>query len=384
MSGVMNTYNRYGLSFVKGEGSWLIDENGTKFLDFGCGISVVNLGHGKNKVTEAVAEQAFTLVHTSNLYGNPVQEKLAKLITDNSFADRVFFCNSGAEANEGAIKLARIYGNKKYDGKRLKIITAVNSFHGRTFATLSATGQDKIKDGFRPAADFFEHVPYNDFDALCACDNGDTVAVMLELVQGEGGLALADIDYLKKVREYCTNNGILLIFDEIQTSMGRMGTLFGYENFGVVPDVMTIAKALGNGVPIGCFAAKNEIAEYLYPGTHGSTFGGNYLSSAAGNAVMEWLLEDGFLDEARKKGEYLKAGLQKIADAKGFKVKGYGLMLGLEIGEKLADFIKAAMDNKLLILPAGNGTTRIYAPLTASYEELDYALSVLTKAAEAF
>jgi acetylornithine/N-succinyldiaminopimelate aminotransferase len=351
MSSLVGNYGRYDVSFVKGQGCFLYDEAGKEYLDFGCGISVVSLGHSHPAITEAIVRQAETLMHTSNLYKNPVQEKLGESLNKLSFGGKVFFCNSGAEANEAALKMARIYGNKKYDGKRYKVITMENSFHGRTFATLSATGQEKIHKGFEPIADWFIHVPYNDFNAIeKACAKGDVVAVMLEPAQGEGGVIAAERAYLERLRSFCNNQDILLIYDEIQTSMGRAGKIFGYENTGVAPDILTIAKALGNGVPIGAVIAKEKIAENFTPGTHGTTFGGNYLACAAGNAVIEELTKEGFLDSVNKKGAYLKDKLKTIFGDKG-----------------------------LLVIPAGNETVRVYPPLNIDYENLDRGLAIMEK-----
>jgi acetylornithine/N-succinyldiaminopimelate aminotransferase len=380
MSSLVGNYGRYDVSFVKGQGCFLYDEAGKEYLDFGCGISVVSLGHSHPAITEAIVRQAETLMHTSNLYKNPVQEKLGESLNKLSFGGKVFFCNSGAEANEAALKMARIYGNKKYDGKRYKVITMENSFHGRTFATLSATGQEKIHKGFEPIADWFIHVPYNDFNAIeKACAKGDVVAVMLEPAQGEGGVIAAERAYLERLRSFCNNQDILLIYDEIQTSMGRAGKIFGYENTGVAPDILTIAKALGNGVPIGAVIAKEKIAENFTPGTHGTTFGGNYLACAAGNAVIEELTKEGFLDSVNKKGAYLKDKLKTIFGDKAVEVRGNGLMLGVQLRENMSEFVKECLLNGLLVIPAGNETVRVYPPLNIDYENLDRGLAIMEK-----
>lgn len=380
MSSLVGNYGRYDVAFVRGNGCFLYDEAGREYLDFGCGISVVSLGHCNPAVTEAVTRQAQTLIHTSNLYRNPVQEELGRRLSELSFGGKVFFCNSGAEANEAALKIARIYGNKKHDGLRYKVISMKNSFHGRTFATLSATGQEKIHKGFEPVADWFVHVPYNDFDAVDkVCAKGDVVAVILELVQGEGGVCPIEKGYLERLRSYCDKKGILLIYDEIQTAMGRMGHIFGYEHFGVAPDILTTAKALGNGVPIGAVIAKAEYADYLVPGTHGTTFGGNYLACAAGNAVLDVLTADGFLESVREKGAYFKNRLKEICGDKVADVKGTGLMIGVQFHERSADFVKACLAEGLLVIPAGHETVRIYPSINIDKENLDKGLAIIEK-----
>lgn len=371
MSRIMNTYNRSSLKPASGEGSWVTSENGEKYLDFTSGISVVNLGHSHPAVADAICRQARTLCHTSNLFQNPLQEALAERLSAASFGGVAFFCNSGAEANEGALKLARIYGNRKYDGKRFRVITMQNSFHGRTFATLSATGQSKIHDGFSPIADFITHLPYGDFAAVEAeLAKGDVAAVMLELVQGEGGVEPVDAAYLKQLREICTAQDVLLIYDEIQTGMARLGELFGYQIYGIEPDVMTLAKALGNGVPIGCFLAREEVAQYMKPGTHGSTFGGNFLVCAAALATLDVMQADGFLQMVREKSEYTRKLLKEAFEPKGCSITGIGLMCGIRFPFDPKSFVPAALQQKLLLVGAGLSTVRFYPPLTASYEEI--------------
>lgn len=380
MSSLVGNYGRYDVAFVRGRDCFLYDENGREYLDFGCGISVVNLGHCNTYINEEIKKQLDTLTHTSNLYRNPTQERLGKRISELSFGGKVFFCNSGAEANEAALKLAKIYGNKKYDGLRYKVVTMTNSFHGRTYATLSATGQPKIHQGFEPIADWFKHVPYNDFEAIeKACSKGDVVAVMIELVQGEGGVCPVEKGFLERLRAYCTNKDILLIYDEIQTSMGRMGHLFGYEHFGIAPDILTVAKALGNGVPIGAVIAKAECADLLVPGTHGTTFGGNYLACAAGNAVLDILTADKFLENVRNNGAYFKDRLKSIFGEKAVDIRGNGFMIGVQFHENSGNFVKACMEEGLLVIPAGMETVRIYPPLNISRENLDKGLAIIEK-----
>jgi len=382
MPATFQNYARYPLTFVKGEGCRLTDSKGDVYIDFGSGISVVNLGHSHPAVTEAICRQSGTLIHTSNLYHIPVQERLAEKLSRRSFNGDVFFCNSGLEANEAALKLARIYGNTKHKGEKLRVITLENSFHGRSFMTLSATGQEKIKRGFEPVADFFTHVPANDFQAFEAeASKGDVVAFMLELVQGEGGLGMLDKDYLSRCADYCREHNILLIFDEIQTAFCRTGKFFCYEHFGVIPDVMTLAKGIANGFPMGAVIAKKEFAEYMSPGTHGTTFGGGFLACATGEAAFDVMNKPGFLEDVESKGAYMYEALINIFEGSDAQVLGKGMMLGVKIHDRQTDFIKQAMENRLLTVPAGNDVVRMYAPLTISQEDLDAGLEVISKTA---
>ncbi|MGA1847424.1 aspartate aminotransferase family protein [Deferribacter abyssi] len=382
MSYVMNTYNRYKLEFVKGEGSYLFDREGNRYLDFASGIAVTNLGHSNSEISKVICEQSKKLLHTSNLYKIPFQEELAEIISKKSFGGKVFFCNSGAEANEAAIKLARIYGNRKYEGVKYKIVTMTNSFHGRTLATLSATGQDKVKKGFEPTLDFFVSVPFNNYDALYeVVKNEDVVAVMLEPIQGEGGIIAANRTYLQKVRELCNRMDVLLIFDEVQTGVGRTGYLFAYQIYGIEPDIMTLAKGLGNGIPIGAMIANDRFATYFTPGTHASTFGGNYLACAVGKKVLE-LMDDQLLDDVKKKGVYFKQKLKKIFDDRG-EVRGEGLLIGVSLkGVKNTDFIDECHNEHLLCVPAGDNVVRLYPPLIVSYEEIDECIKKLKNVIE--
>lgn len=381
MDNLIKCYKRYEVSFVKGEGAYLFDKEGKSYIDFGSGISVTNLGHSFEPVTKAICEQAKTLIHTSNLFGISIQEEVADIISENSFGGSVFFCNSGAEANEVAIKLSRIYGNKKYGGLRYKIITLKNSFHGRTFATLSATGQDKVKDGFRPVADFFFHIDINDFEAfLTLAKKNDVSAVMIELVQGEGGVVPLERGFIKAIYDYAKNNDILFIVDEIQTGVGRTGELFAYKHYDIEPDIMTLAKALGNGVPIGAMVAKKEVCEYLSYGTHGSTFGGNFLACAAAKAVLNQILKPRFLDSVKEKGEYLRDCLEKIFRSVG-EVRGMGMMLGVRLNDDIdaGEFVKKALNNGLVIIPASDNTFRVYPPLNIDKVTLDKGLEIFKK-----
>ncbi|PLX70270.1 MAG: aspartate aminotransferase family protein [Denitrovibrio sp.] len=382
MSALFQNYAKYPLTFIKGEGCKLTDDKGETYFDFGSGISVVNLGHSNPAVTKAITDQSGTLIHTSNLYSIPVQERLADKLSRRGFHGSLFFCNSGLEANEAALKLARIYGNTKYEGKRLRVLTLENSFHGRSFMTLSATGQEKIKKGFEPVADFFTHIPLNDISALKnEIDKGDVVAFMLELVQGEGGLDMIEADYLKQCAELCKKEGVLLIFDEIQTAFCRTGKFFAYEHFGVEPDIMTLAKGIANGVPMGAVMAKPEIAEYLVPGTHGTTFGGNFLACAAAESVFDTMNADGFIEAVSEKGAYMKEALENIFENSDVTVLGLGMMLGIKVPGKQKEFISKAIGNKLLLVPAGNDVVRIYAPLNISEDDIDRGLELISKTA---
>ncbi|MBM4123375.1 MAG: acetylornithine transaminase, partial [Nitrospira sp.] len=330
---LMNTYARTPISIVRGRGSRVYDLEGREYLDFVAGIAVNVLGHCHPDVVEAIQKQAQQLLHTSNLYYTEPQVQLARTLVDHSFAQKVFFCNSGAEANEAAIKLARRYSHQKYGPDRHEIVTMRQSFHGRTMATLSATGQEKIQKGFEPLLPGFAYVPFNDLPSVEAAMTNRTAAVLLEPVQGEGGVHVADRAYLKGLRELCRSRDVLLIFDEIQTGMGRTGTLFAYEQLGVEPDIMTLAKGLGGGVPIGACLATDEVAAAFTPGTHASTFGGNPLACAAALAVLRVLLEGRVLEQGRRMGEYLAKGLLDCKDRLPIvkDVRGLGLLRGMEL-----------------------------------------------------
>src|SRR5512145_1440711 len=325
----MKTYGRYPIVPAQGEGCVLWDADGKVYLDFLAGVAVNNLGHCHPKVVRAIQEQAATLIHCSNYYHIPSQIALAELLCGRSFADRAFFCNSGAEANEAAIKLARKYSRETYGPERYAIITAAESFHGRTMATVSATGQEKVQRFFDPLLHGFKHVPFNDAAAIAAAVTPNTCAVMLEPIQGEGGINVPAADYLRQVREICDRHGLLLILDEVQTGLGRTGKLFAYEHFGIAPDLMTLAKALAGGAPIGTMLAREEFAAAFTPGTHGSTFGGNPLMTTAALAAVRTLLEDGLLDQAVATGDYLLAALQTLGKKYTFvtEVRGIGLMI---------------------------------------------------------
>jgi len=376
----MRTYARYPAAMVKGEGCTLTDADGGKYLDCLAGIAVCGLGHCHPAITEAVCKQAAELMHVSNLYYTKPQTELAELLTEHSFADQVFMANSGAEANEAAIKLARICAGPE----RYGIISLAGSFHGRTLATVAATGQPKFHEGFEPMPEGFSHAPFGNLNVLGAMITDQTCAIMCEPLQGEGGVRPLDVEYLQGVEKLCNDHNLLLIFDEIQTGMGRTGTLFAYEQIGIVPDIMTLAKALGNGMPIGAMLTRKEIAASFVPGTHGSTFGGNPVACAAAVATMNIMLGDGFLTGVQEKGDYLQKGLEDIATrfpslASG--ARGMGLIRGLVLTdagiEQGADIVKRLFENGVLINFAGNAVLRFLPPLIITKEEIDTLLSAV-------
>ncbi len=376
----IGTYARYPATMVKGEGCTLTDAEGKEYLDCLAGIAVCSLGHCHPAVTAAVCTQAAELVHVSNLYYTQPQTELAELLTEHSFADKVFMANSGAEANEAAIKLARICAGPD----RYGIISLAGSFHGRTLATVAATGQPKFHEGFEPMPEGFSHAPFGNLNVLEAMITDQTCAILCEPLQGEGGVRLLEVEYLQAVEKLCRNHDLLLIFDEIQTGLGRTGTLFAYEQLGIVPDIMTVAKALGNGMPIGAMLTRNEIAAFLVPGTHGSTFGGNPVACAAAVATMKIMLEEGFLPGVQEKGEYLQTALEGLAQkhpglATG--ARGMGLIRALVLTEdgieKGADMVKKLFDKGVLINFAGNSVLRFLPPLIITKEEIDQLVAAL-------
>ena len=370
MSSLMGNYGRFKVSFAYGNGAKLYNENNEEYLDFASGISVTNLGHNFKPVTDAVSLQAAKVIHTSNLYEIPLQEELADLIIKNSFKGQVFFCNSGAESNEAAIKLARLYGNTIHHGKKYKIISMYNSFHGRTYATMGATAQEKIQKGFTPMPAYNQYIPFNNIDALHqALALNDVCAIMVELFQGEGGVMPIDVEFLKEVRRVCDEHDILLIMDEVQTGYGRTGALFGYQLFGIEPDIMTLSKSIANGLPMGAVVAKEKVSSLFTPGTHGSTFGGNPLASAAACAVIKEMTKEGFLQSVKEKGNILKEYLEKNLP-KGCEIKGEGLLRGVKTPYQPKDVAEACLKNHLLIVPAGNNSVRLYPPLNISNDEL--------------
>jgi acetylornithine aminotransferase len=381
ISPVMATYSRFPVTLVKGKGSYVWDDQGKQFLDFTSGIATCNLGHVPDIVKIKLEEQLQNLWHCSNLYNIPNQEELASLLTANSCGDQVFFCNSGAEANEAAIKLARRYSRKVKGSDSFEVITFQQSFHGRTLATLSATGQEKIHQGFYPLVPGFSYLPFNDMDALEVLVTLKPAAVLLELVQGEGGVIPANVAWVKKLAQICEENEILLMVDEIQTGIGRTGTLFAYEQYGIEPDVISIAKGLGSGFPIGAIIAKEEAAKGFEPGSHGSTFGGNPLATAAGVATITHITESNILEIVAELSAYLDFQLQELKEKFSIikEIRGKGLLKGLVIEGNALNIVNKALANNLLILTAGPDVVRILPPLTTSKEEINEFKNKLEK-----
>ncbi len=382
---IMNTYGRQPLVLVKGEGCRVWDDAGKEYLDFVAGLAVCNLGHAHPDVAAAAAAQLTQLVHVSNIYYTTPMVELAEDLVRLSFADRVFFANSGAEVNEGAIKLARRYSRERYGEGRFKIISAENSFHGRTFGSLSATGQAKFWQGFEPLLPGFAFVPFNDLDALAKAVDDSVCAILLEPVQGEGGVNLPSPDYFQGVRQLCTDKGLLLILDEIQAGLGRTGKLFAHEHFGITPDIMTLAKGLANGLPMGALLATNEVAAAFVPGTHASTFGAGPVVAAAAKAALGHLSRPEFLAAVRTKGDYLHKGLLELkSQAPVIKeVRGLGLMWGLELAQEGGAIVTACRERGLLINCTQGNVIRMLPPLVVLPHELDRALAVLQDAFKA-
>ena len=379
---VMANYGRFDLTFARGEGSYLFTADGERYLDFGCGIGVTSLGHAHPHVVAALEGQAKELWHVSNLYHIPPQARLAEQLTANSFADRVLFCNSGAEAMEASLKLARIYQTSRGAPGRYRTITFRNAFHGRTLATIAAGGQAKHLKGFGPAVDAFDQVDLNDLAAARAAVGDETAAILVEPVQGEGGVYPADDAFLQGLRTLCDEAGLVLIFDEVQCGVGRTGRLFAHEWAGVTPDIMAVAKALGNGFPIGACLAREEVAAAMVPGSHGTTFGGNPLACAVGNAVLDVVLAEGFLERVRETGAQLAERLTAMAGNKSVYtgVRGRGLMLGLECVVPNMELLGALREHKVLALPADGNVLRMLPPLNIGEAEIDQACDALERA----
>ena len=378
----IGTYARYPAAMVKGSACRLTDADGKEYIDFMAGIAVCSLGHGHPKVTEAICRQAGELVHVSNLYYTEPQITLAEMITAHSFGEKLFLCNSGAEANEAAIKLARIYS----DEGRYKIISLSGSFHGRTLATVAATGQPKFHKGFEPLPEGFLHAPFGDLQALEEMVDSSTCAIFCEPLQGEGGVRPLAKEYLQGIKALCDKHDLLLIFDEIQTGMGRTGTLFAYEQLGVVPDILTMAKAMGNGLPIGAMLTSAKIAAPFIPGTHASTFGGNPVASAAAVATLQIMLADGFLPGVKAKGDYFRAELNKLAErfpAMIHSARGMGLLVGAVLTEQGvvhgAEIVNKMFDRGFLMNFAGNVVLRFVPPLIVTEEEIDLLVAALAE-----
>jgi acetylornithine aminotransferase len=378
----MPTYGRLPISFTHGQGAWLWGTNGTRYLDAISGIAVCNLGHAHPAVHDAICQQSGKLLHTSNLYGIDIQKQLADKLCQLSEMENAFFCNSGAEANEAAIKIARHYGNNQNIAKPA-IITMENSFHGRTMATLSATGNAKIQHGFAPLLDGFIHVPFNNIPAIeqAIRNHNNIVAILVEPVQGEGGVNVPDTHYLNKIREICDRNQILMMLDEIQTGMGRTGKFLAFQHNNITPDVCTMAKALGNGVPIGACLASGKAAKQLTTGTHGSTFGGNLLACSAALAVLDTLGQKGLIDEAAKKGAFISSKIaKKLQDSKQVsEIRHMGLMIGIELFKPCKNLVLEALDKNLLINVTSEKTIRLLPPLIIDQEQIDYLVNTLAE-----
>lgn len=378
----IHTFNRQPMVIERGEGARVWDTDGNEYLDFIAGIAVNNLGHCHPVVTEAIREQAGKLVQTSNLFYTTPQLELAEALVESSGMDKVFFANSGVEANEGAIKLARKYG-RLHRGGAQSVITTLNSFHGRTLGMIAATGQPAYQQAWLPLAEGYANVPYEDMDAIREATTDDTCAVMVEVLQGEGGVNVPSEGYLKGLREWCDDNNILLIFDEVQTGMGRLGSLWGHQRFGVEPDVMTSAKGLGNGVPIGAFMCK-DACDVLEPGDHGSTFGGNVLTTAAANATLRYMLDNDVPGNALKIGGYLESKLEELRSARPDVIKGVrgmGLLLALQFQSAIAPSVTAAANSQgVLLNPVLPDAVRFMPPLTITEADVDECVAKLDRA----
>jgi acetylornithine/N-succinyldiaminopimelate aminotransferase len=381
---VLPSYSRANLRFVKGEGVWLFTENGEKYLDMGAGIAVNCLGHANPHLTKILTDQAGNLWHTSNLYQIPNQEKLANNLVQSTFADTVFFTNSGTESMECAIKMARKFHHSNNDPDRTEIITFENSFHGRSLAMISAAGSEKLTKGFEPILSGFIQIQYNNIEQLTEVVSAKTAAIVLEPIQGEGGIIPAQERFLSQVKKLCLENGILLILDEIQCGVGRTGTLFAYEEYNVKPDIMAIAKGIGGGFPLGACLATERAAQGMTAGTHGSTYGGNPLACAVGNAVLEIINDQKFLDKVKNKSLLLKQKLAYLLDQHPDifeEVRGKGLMIGLKCKILNSDLISAGYQKGLITVPGGDNTVRLLPPLNITNEEIDLAVTMLDKCA---
>lgn len=379
---IMNTYASFPIALKKGEGSYVWDFEGKKYLDFVSGIAVNCLGYNDKEFIENITDQLKKLQHCSNLYLNKPSIDLAKTLVENSDFDKVFFCNSGAESVEAALKLARKYGNKNKGDEAYEIITMKNSFHGRTLGTVTATGQEKYQEGFGPLLPGVKYVPYNDFEALEETVNEKTCAVVLEAIQGEGGVNPANKEYLEKVRELCTKKDIVMIFDEVQTGIGRTGNLFGYQIHGVKPDVISLAKGLGGGIAIGAMMATDKVAEAFEPGNHASTFGGNPIATTAGNTVLDRLLKGGLLENVKDQGKYLTEKLEELKAKHSVieDIRGIGLIQGIELSIEGIGVVNKCMEKGLLLVGAGSNVVRFVPPLIISKKEIDEAMDILDSA----
>jgi acetylornithine/N-succinyldiaminopimelate aminotransferase len=381
---LMNTYGCLPVAFVRGEGAYLFDADGKRYLDFFCGLAVTSLGHAHPRVVNAIREQAGRLTHVSNVYHTAPNAELAARLCSLFGRSRVFFCNSGAEANETAIKLARRWGSQNGKG-RFEILAAQGSFHGRTLATLSATGQEKYHQGFHPLVPGFRLVPFDDAEAMERAVGPDTIAIMLEPIQGEGGVVMPSPSYLRRVRELCDRKALLLILDEVQVGIGRTGRLFAHQHFDVRPDILTLAKALGGGLPIGATLAREEVAAVMTPGSHGSTFGGNPVASAAALAVLDALEHDGILENAARVGDYLLQGLGKIArgNTSVVEARGLGMIMGMELKQEAQPVVESCLKEGLLVNAAAGKVLRLLPPLNLTQEQARTGLAIVEGALSA-
>jgi acetylornithine/N-succinyldiaminopimelate aminotransferase len=380
---LLPTYARINLAFERGEGAWLIATNGDRYLDFASGVAVNALGHAHPRLVAALTEQAQKVWHVSNLYQIPEAERVAQRLCDASFADVVFFCNSGAEAMECAIKMVRKYQSANGAPERYRVITFEGAFHGRTLATLAAGGQKKYLDGFGPVVDGFDQVAFNDLEATKRAVTAETAAILIEPIMGEGGVRVVVPTFLRALRELCEQNGLLLVFDEVQTGMGRTGELFAYQRAGVAPDIMALAKALGGGFPVGACLATREAAKGMTTGTHGSTFGGNPLAMSVANAVLDVMLAPGFLDRVRQTGLLFKQRLAQIKDSYPSliaEVRGDGLLIGLRAVVPAGELVDALRAEKMITVPSGDNVVRLLPPLIVSEQEIGEAIARLDRA----
>ncbi len=378
---VLQTYSRNPLVLVRGKGFYVWDADGNRYLDFFPGWGVNNLGHCHPQVVRAIKRQAEKLIHISNSYYSQPQVELAKMLCELSFADKVFFCNSGAEANEGAIKLARKYANINLGSDRYEIITMLGSFHGRTMAALTATGQRKYQKGFEPLLAGFKYAKFNDLDALKKAISKNTCAIMLELIQGEGGVNSASLEYVKNLRKLCNEENLLLILDEVQTGIGRTGKMFAYQQFGIKPDIMTLAKALGGGVPIGALLTTNKVAASFQPGDHASTFGGNPLACASAIAVLETIKRKNLLENSTKTGDYFLKRLRELKKEYSsiLDVRGKGLMIGIELDFPGEEIVKNFIKEGVLVNCTQKNVLRFMPSLTIGKKEIDAFLRIFKK-----
>jgi acetylornithine/N-succinyldiaminopimelate aminotransferase len=386
----MPVYPRCGFRPVRGEGCYLIGEDGQRYLDFASGIAVNALGHGHPKLVGAITEQAATLMHVSNLYGSPQGEALAQRIVDNSFADTVFFTNSGTEAVECAIKTARRFHYAEGNPQKHRLITFNNAFHGRTMGAISATNQAKMRDGFEPLLPGFAYAPFNDLDAALALIDDETAGFMVETIQGEGGVSVGTPEFIKGLRKACDDKGLLLVLDEVQCGYARTGKMWAYEHYGITPDIMSVAKGIGGGFPLGACLATEHAAKGMVIGTHGSTYGGNPLAMAAGNAILDVMLEPGFLDHVNAMGDRLRAALEQMIpnhDHLFAEVRGKGLMLGIKLkaGNEPREVVAHLRDHHgLLTVAAGEGVVRILPPLVIGEEHIAECIERLSEGARTF